>query len=469
MERRPGGAEEVLRPRRRDLPHGGRRRLVRAARERLPARRTRTGAASTATSRRRPTSWTSGSTRASRTWPCCARASGPSSSRPAGQPPADVYVEGHDQHRGWFQSSLLTSVALYGDAPYRRRHHARLLPRRTGPQDVQVARQRRRAAGAHQHVRRRHRAPLGRRASTTATTMPISEEILARCAEAYRKIRNTARYLISNLYDFDPAEDAVSAAELAAPRPLGPGRDRAPSPGASARPTSRYEFHVVYHQLVNFCATTLSAFYLRHREGPPLRLRGGLPRAPLGADGPVPDRAGRSRRASAPVLPFTAEEIWAGAAGKEGRIGPPRAFRDAGRPWRRTVDAAGILGTSDQAARRGRRDARRSPPRKSDRLLPRGRHRPDRPPAELAADRAATGTAGTGPGRPLHRLGDRRGGRSARRRRLARVAGLSRVAARVPQGARPPLRPLLEGHARGGGATGLCDRCRGVRRQAAAA
>src|SRR5262249_46810814 len=90
---------------------------------------------------------------------------------------------------------------------------------------------------------------------------PISEEILSRCAEAYRKVRNTARYAISNLYDFDPAKDSVEPEDLL---PF----DRwvlAQTAAVAARireAYDAYEYHVVYHQLVNLCATTLSALYM---------------------------------------------------------------------------------------------------------------------------------------------------------------------------------------------------------------
>jgi isoleucyl-tRNA synthetase len=137
---------------------------------------------------------------------------------------------------------------------------------------------------------------------------PISEEILARCAEAYRKIRNTARYLISNLYDFDPSTDGVDSTELL---PI----DRW-ALDQTSRLTARvsgayrsYEFHLVYHSLVNFCATTLSAFYLdvlkdRLYASPP----GSLERRSAQT---AMSRIGRSiATLAAPVLPFTAEEIW---------------------------------------------------------------------------------------------------------------------------------------------------------------
>ena len=144
--------------------------------------------------------------------------------------PADLYVEGHDQHRGWFQSSLLTSVALYGDAPFdgvithgfvvdgQGRKMSKSLGNVVAPQDLIQK------YGAD--IVRLWVASLDYRDDD-----PISEEILARCGEAYRKIRNTARYLISNLYDFDPSADALPARAAPASRSLGarPGPGRGPA------------------------------------------------------------------------------------------------------------------------------------------------------------------------------------------------------------------------------------------------
>jgi isoleucyl-tRNA synthetase len=230
--------------------------------------------------------------------------------RPRGNgsgPPADVYLEGHDQHRGWFQSSLLTSVALFGDAPYRsvvthgffldagRAKMSKSLGNVIDPQDL--------IAKYGADILRLWVSSLDYR-----DDMPISEEILARCAEAYRKIRNTARYLISNLYDFDPAADSVPADRLlpldrwalAATRELS-DRVRAAY--------DRYEFHLVYHALVSFTATTLSAFYLDI-----LKDRLYASRADSSERRSAQTALHRIARTvatlAAPILPFTAEEIW---------------------------------------------------------------------------------------------------------------------------------------------------------------
>ncbi len=359
-------------------------------------------------------------------------------------PPADLYLEGHDQHRGWFQSSLLTSVALFGQAPYRavvthgffldaeRSKMSKSLGNVIDPQDL-IARY-----GAD--VLRLWVSSLDYR-----DDMPISEEILARCAEAYRKVRNTARYLVSNLYDFDPARDSVPADGL---EPL----DRWALAGARAAATrmaeafAQYDFHLVYHALVNLSATTLSAFYLDIVKD---RLYASLPdsRERRSAQTALlPDRPG----ARDPLRPDPALHVRGdleGAARTEGRIRPPRAFRDAGRPAGGRPLAQG-LGTIDAAARRGLRDPRGSPPREADRILARGGRPPDR------KRRARGGPGGDRrrrlrPGRPLHRFRGVRS-RDGRRGRLARFPRLPGAPPPVPEGLGPPLRPLLEGDTGGG-------------------
>ncbi len=229
-------------------------------------------------------------------------------------PPADLYLEGHDQHRGWFQSSLLTSVALYGDAPYRAvithgffqdvsgRKMSKSLGNVVEPQELI------RRYGAD--ILRLWVFSLDYRDDT-----PISEEILARCAEAYRKIRNTARYLISNLYDFDPARDAVSGPDLL-PLDAWVLRETQIALARAREAYDRYDFHVVYHTLVNLCATTLSAVYLDvikdrlYASGARSSQRRSAQTAMY--------RIGRAiSTTAAPVLVFTADEIWKALPGKK--------------------------------------------------------------------------------------------------------------------------------------------------------
>ena len=156
---------------------------------------------------------------------------------------------------------------------------------------------------------------------------PISEEILARCGEAYRKIRNTARYLLSNLYDFDPAGTPSAPGDLL---PLDRWALAEARTVVAAGPRRLRDLRVPRHLPLSsstFCATTLSAFYCDILKDRLYASARGLAGAPVGADGPPPDRPRPGGGRGAPVLPFTAEEIWAALPGKEGRIGPPGAFR----------------------------------------------------------------------------------------------------------------------------------------------
>jgi isoleucyl-tRNA synthetase len=148
--------------------------------------------------------------------------------------------------------------------------------------------------------------------------MPFSDEMLKRVAEAYRKIRNTSRYLLSNLFDFDPAKHAVAEGDLEELDRYALARHRQVV-GRVLDAYASYEFHLVYHQLVQYCAADLSSFYLDVLK-----------------DRLYCDAAdGRSRRSSqtvlhriasdlalllSPALPFTADEIWPMVPGAQGSV-----------------------------------------------------------------------------------------------------------------------------------------------------
>ena len=226
----------------------------------------------------------------------------------AADPPVPVmYLEGHDQHRGWFQSSLLTSVALTGRAPYDTvlthgfvvagdgRKMSKSLGNTIEPQDLL------RTDGAD--VIRLWVASLD-----YTSDDPLSKEILARTAEAYRKIRNTAKFLLGNLFDFDPARDAVSPDRL---EPLDRWvLDAAARFAAAAREAyDRYEFFAVVRHLLDLVTTDLSAFWCDVRKDAFYVLR---------SDDPVRRSAQTAAfrlvetiaTALSPICPFTAEEIW---------------------------------------------------------------------------------------------------------------------------------------------------------------
>ena len=244
------------------------------------------------------------------------------------RPPADLYVEGHDQYRGWFQSSLLTSVALFADAPFEGvvthgfvvdgsgRKMSKSLGNVIAPQDL-IKRY-----GAD--ILRLWVASVDYRDDD-----PISEEILTRCAEAYRKMRNTARYLLSNLYDFQPAE-ALPYAEL---HPLDRRVLRQTRKVARrvAEAYESYEFHVVYHALLGFCTTTLSAFYLDVLKDRLYASPAASRETALRADRPPPDRA-IACDAPGPGPAVHGGGNLGGPALPQGTIRTLGAFRGAGRP-----------------------------------------------------------------------------------------------------------------------------------------
>ena len=228
--------------------------------------------------------------------------------------PADVYIEGHDQHRGWFQSSLLTSVALEGGrAPFRTvithgfvvdgqgRKMSKSLGNVIAPQDI-VARD-----GAD--VLRLWVLGLDYRED-----QPLSPEIIARTSDAYRKIRNTARYMLSNLEDFDPDRDAVESVLLL---PLDRwALGRVADLDARARASfSSFEFHAAVRAIHDFCVVSMSAFYLDVlKDRLYASAKASMERR--SAQTALHRIARRLALLVAPVLPFTAEEIYGALPGK---------------------------------------------------------------------------------------------------------------------------------------------------------
>jgi isoleucyl-tRNA synthetase len=221
--------------------------------------------------------------------------------------PADVYLEGSDQHRGWFQSSLLTAVARCGEAPYRTvlthgftvdaqgRKMSKSLGNVVAPQDV-VNR-----LGAD--VLRLWVAATDYRAE-----MAVSDEILQRTADAYRRIRNTARYLLGNLNGFEPDRHTVAVDRLLALDRWALGRASALQRRIQSA-YERFEFHRVYHDLHNFCVGDMGGFYLDVLKD---RLYTTQPDslARRSAQTVLHHLAEAMVRWIAPILSFTAEEIW---------------------------------------------------------------------------------------------------------------------------------------------------------------
>ena len=230
------------------------------------------------------------------------------SQRPELTYPADLYLEGSDQHRGWFQSSLLTSVALHGQAPYKQvLTHGFTVDangRKMSKSQGNVV--------APQKVIQTLGADVLRLWVASAdyrNEMHVSDEILGRVSDAYRRIRNTARFLLGNLHDFDPAQHALEMDQLL---PLDRHAvDRvAELNGVLKTAYAEYRFPLVYQRLHHFCSTDMGAFYLDIIKDRLYTL-------------PIDHPARRSAQTAmwhslealvrwlAPICPFTAEEIWA--------------------------------------------------------------------------------------------------------------------------------------------------------------
>ena len=221
--------------------------------------------------------------------------------------PADLYLEGSDQHRGWFQSSLLTAVAMTGRAPYwqvlthgftvdeKGRKMSKSLGNVVAPQQVVST------LGAD--ILR-----LWIAATDYRGEIGVSDEILKRMADSYRRIRNTARYLLGNLDGFDPAAHAQPVAALTSLDRWALARAAALQQELVGAYDS-YEFHRVYQLLHNFCVVDLGAFYLDVLKD---RLyTTGRDSAPRRAAQTVLWHLAEAMvRWLAPVLSFTAEEIW---------------------------------------------------------------------------------------------------------------------------------------------------------------
>ena len=235
-----------------------------------------------------------------------------------GVPPvADFYLEGSDQHRGWFMSSLLTSAAMYGRSPYKNvlthgftvdeqgRKQSKSLGNVVDPKKVTQT------LGAD--VLR-----LWVASSDYSGEIAISDNLLKRIADAYRRIRNTARYLLGSLNGFDPARDSVPVEQMVA-------IDRwalASCAELQAQVIEAYaksQFHLVYQSVHNYCSGDLGALYLDILKDRLYTL-------------PVKSASRRSAQTAlfhiaealvrwiAPVLSFTADEIWQELPARRGSV-----------------------------------------------------------------------------------------------------------------------------------------------------
>ena len=235
--------------------------------------------------------------------------------RPEIEAPVDLYLEGSDQHRGWFHSSLLMSEALHARAPYKGvlthgftvdekgRKMSKSLGNVVLPQKVMAT------LGAD--VLR-----LWVASTDYANEIGVSDEILKRTADSYRRMRNTVRFLLGNLHGFDPASDQVAPADLVALDAWAIARTRELQ-AEIITAYREYAFHLIYQKVHNFCIVDLGGLYLDVLKD---RLY----------TTPAKSHARRSAQTAmfhiveamvrwlAPILSFTAEEIWQYLPGRRG-------------------------------------------------------------------------------------------------------------------------------------------------------
>jgi len=227
--------------------------------------------------------------------------------RPEITVPADLYLEGSDQHRGWFHSSLLTSVAMHGRAPYRGvLTHGFTVDEKGRKMSKSIG---------NTLVPQKLTSTLGAdvvrlwvAATDYSNEMSVSDEILKRMADSYRRMRNTLRFLLGNLHGFDPAQHAVGFDDLVAIDQWAIAKAFALQNDVVTA-YRNYEFHDIYQKIHNFCVVELGGFYLDIIKD----------RLYTTGAGSAPRRSAQTAmyhvaqamvRWLAPILSFTAEEVW---------------------------------------------------------------------------------------------------------------------------------------------------------------
>ncbi len=227
--------------------------------------------------------------------------------RPYLRSPADLYLEGSDQHRGWFHSSLLTAVGTRNAAPYKRvLTHGFVVDGQGYKMSKSLGN-----VIAPEEIIRQYGAEVLRlwvAAEDYRDDVRISPDILKRLSEAYRRVRNTCRYMLGNLHDFDPHKDSVPYAQMEeldrfALHQLQDFIRRV------RQGYERFEFHRVYHALHNYCVVDLSSFYLDILKDR-LYSSSADSQARRSAQTAVYEILSALLRLMAPILSFTADEAW---------------------------------------------------------------------------------------------------------------------------------------------------------------
>jgi isoleucyl-tRNA synthetase len=229
--------------------------------------------------------------------------------------PADIYFEGSDQHRGWFNSSLTTAVAIDGKAPYRTvLTHGYTVD----GEGKKLSKSKGNYVDLEKQVNQHGADILRLWVSSTdyRHEVSISEEILKRNADAYRRIRNTARFLLSNLFDFDPAVDCLPSESLLELDRWAIKRTQELQEEIVTA-YDNYHFHVIYQKIHNFCAMDMGSFYLdiiKDRQYTTSKTS----IARRSCQTAMYHILQALTRWLAPILSFTAEEVWQHMPGNKG-------------------------------------------------------------------------------------------------------------------------------------------------------
>jgi len=235
---------------------------------------------------------------------------------PSLRSPSDMYLEGSDQHRGWFHSSLLESVGTRGRAPYRSvLTHGFVVDGEGKKMSKSVGN-----VIDPLEIIEKYGAEILRlwvAAEDYTVDIRISNEILERLVEAYRRIRNTARYILGNLYDFDLSRDRIPFADMEEMDRWALHRLQEVVQRVR-KAYDDYQFHIVYYTIYNFCTVDLSALYLDVSKDR-LYTSKAEAKARKSAQSAMFIILDTLVRLLAPILTFTAEEIWANMPRYDGK------------------------------------------------------------------------------------------------------------------------------------------------------
>jgi len=274
--------------------------------------------------------------------------------------PCDMYLEGSDQHRGWFHSSLLESVGTRGRAPYRSvLTHGFVVD----GEGKKMSKSGGNAIGAEEAINK-YGAEILRlwvAAEDYTDDIRISEEILKRLMEAYRRIRNTSRFILGNLYDFNIDKDAVAYEQMSELDRWALHRLQEVIKRVTEA-YERYQFHMVFYTLYNYCTVDLSALYLDVLKD---RLYTNKAASTVRRSGQTAmfTILNAMTRLLAPILTFTSEEVWAAMpdwADKEEsvhlaqfpEVSDTFFNADLGERWKTMIDAKSEIAKAIEQARK---------------------------------------------------------------------------------------------------------------------